>query len=503
MRCSSNRFLYLVASALALAFVLNASSPADAQTNVPRLEPAECPFARGDWSREATLECKSLIVPEARGNPKTRTIKLAVVILRARQPDGTPPFVFLHGGPGDSAIQRVRGFVQSKAYENRDIVIYDQRAAGYSEPKLCPEFKDVHRGQQNLKTQKEIEDFTNAGIRKCVASLDTRIDRSAYNTRESAADMIDLRKALGYSSWGVVSDSYGARIAQEALRRDTDVIHSLVLNKPVTRGPEREGEVALFNQHAFERVFKDCLNQTECHTAFPTLEKDFYKVYDDLNNAPILIPDEQNPNVVPVVLDGARFVERIRNDVISPANPERLARLPLLINEFRRGDKTRAARTLVSYNPRALVGSDSVLVNLMSCADVYSSQLRSKRRAVNRQVRAPFRRDLMEDCKLWQKRFANPSDWQPVRSDVPTLILTGRYDDRTPTELAKRIAATFTRSYLYELPNEGHGPPPIGCHAQLILQFLANPLREPDASCIKSIAPIRFLTEWQEPGVGP
>ncbi|HEY2974245.1 MAG TPA: alpha/beta hydrolase, partial [Pyrinomonadaceae bacterium] len=137
------------------------------------------------------------------------------------------------------------------------------------------------------------------------------------------------------------------------------------------------------------------------------------------------------------------------------------------------------------------------------CADVYSSQLRSKRRAVNRQVRAPFRRDLMEDCKLWQKRFANPSDWQPVRSDVPTLILTGRYDDRTPTELAKRIAATFTRSYLYELPNEGHGPPPIGCHAQLILQFLANPLREPDASCIKSIAPIRFLTEWQEPGVGP
>ncbi|MFN2531865.1 MAG: alpha/beta hydrolase [Pyrinomonadaceae bacterium] len=191
-------------------------------------------------------------------------------------------------------------------------------------------------------------------------------------------------------------------------------------------------------------------------------------------------------------------MERIRDDVISPANPERLPRLPLLINEFRRGDKTRAARILIGYNPRTTVGGDPVLVNLMTCADVYSDDLRDRRRAVNAKVQAPFRRDLMDDCKLWQKEFANANDWQPIHSDVPTLILTGRYDDRTPTELAKRIASTMTRSYVYELPNEAHGPPPMGCHAQLIFQFLANPFHEPDASCITRIPPIRFMTEWQE-----
>ncbi|MFN2531864.1 MAG: alpha/beta hydrolase [Pyrinomonadaceae bacterium] len=279
--------IFVAASGFALA--LAALSPTNAQNSIPRLEPTQCPFERGDWARAANLECTSLIVPESRVNSKTRTIKLAVVILRAKQPDGTPPFVFLHGGPGDGAIQRLRGFVQTKAYEHHDIVLYDQRVAGYSEPKLCPEFKDIERERQKLKTQKEIEEFQELGIRKCVSPLDTRIDRSAYNTRESAADLIDLRRALGYSAWDVISDSYGARLAQEALRRDAKGMHSLVLNKPVTRGPDREAEVALFNQHAFERVFQDCTDQPGCHNAFPTLEKDFYEVYEQLKKTPLLI----------------------------------------------------------------------------------------------------------------------------------------------------------------------------------------------------------------------
>jgi hypothetical protein len=47
----------------------------------------------------------------------------------------------------------------------------------------------------------------------------------------------------------------------------------------------------------------------------------------------------------------------------------------------------------------------------------------------------------MGECKLWQKRFADASECEPVRSDIPALILTGRYDDRFPAEHAKRIAS--------------------------------------------------------------
>lgn len=199
-----------------------------------------------------------------------------------------------------------------------------------------------------------------------------------------------------------------------------------------------------------------------------------------------------------MVLDGKRLVDRIRNDVISPGDSKKLGLLPLLLNEFRRGDKMRAARILAGYNPRVTIQGDRVLLNIVNCNDIYGDQLRATRKAINAQVRAPFRRDLMDECKLWQKRSPNPAEWEPVRSDIPALILTGRYDDRVPTEQAKRIALTLTRAYVYEFPSEAHGPQPtaFACHRQILFQFLANPFRKPDASCISQLQPIKFATTW-------
>ena len=78
----------------------------------------------------------------------------------------------------------------------------------------------------------------------------------------------------------------------------------------------------------------------------------------------------------------------------------------------------------------------------------------------------------------------------PVRSDIPTLILTGYFDDRTPTEHARRIAATLSRAYLVEFPDEGQtlarGVPRGHCR-----QFLKDPTRKPDTSCVATIPPIR------------
>jgi pimeloyl-ACP methyl ester carboxylesterase len=492
----------LTVPALAVLLLFMTSLSASAQDSLPRLEPSDCPLERGEWAKDAKIECKWLVVPESRRDPKSRTIRLAVVLFRARQPDGTPPLVMLHGGPGDSGI---RAFSRPavRFSQAREVVIYDQRGNGFSEPKLCPEFNDVERESQKLKTQQEIKKFREASIRKCVASLDARIERSAYNTDASAADLVDLRHALGYSSWDIFGISYGGRLAQEAMRRDPNGIRSVVLYKPVTRAPDTYAEIALSTERAFERVVADCNTQPKCRTVFPTVEKDFYDVYDDLNRNPISVQVDQNPSKAPLVLDGKRFVDRIRNDVIMPGDPIKLARLPLLLNEFRRGDRAQAARILTGYNPQVLIVSDIVIAWLVDCYDNYGKQFRAKQNAINGQVRPAFRRESMEECKLWQRRFANASDSQPIRSDIPTLILTGRYDDRTPTEHAKRIASTLTRAYVIEFPSDAHGPPPRGCHMQIMRQFWTNPSTEPDASCIKTIPPLRFVTSWQASSSGP
>jgi pimeloyl-ACP methyl ester carboxylesterase len=487
-----------VIAALIAPVLLGAAPRLAAQDAVPRLERSECPFERGELARDIKLECAWLVVPEMRDHPTGRTVRLAVAILRAKNPI-TTPLVMLHGGPGLSGLRIFLPFATSSdVARTRDMVIYDQRGAGYSEPKLCPDYSAVEDSARRLRTFAERERLWDARDRACVASLRAQgIDPAAYNTWASARDLIDLRKSLGYATWDVFSSSYGARLAQEAMRQDPRGIRSVVMGSPVTLGPERHAEVALSIQRAIERVWKECAAQTSCNAAFPNVGDDFYALYDELSRQPLPAPVKRDSGVVDTVwIDGKRLLSAIRNNVLG--RPGRLARLPLLVNELRRGDRARAAEILAGYDTNAGATNQQVPLHLVNCYDVYGPAFRAARDSANALAHPAFRSDGLDECPVWQTRFADPSEYRPVRSDIPTLILTGRFDDRTPTEQARRIAATLSHAYLYEFPNEGHDARPAGCHLSILMQFFENPFRAPDASCIAGIPPILFVTGWDD-----
>jgi len=469
-----------------------------AQDSVPRLERTECPFERGGWARDIKLECAWLVVPEMRDHPSGRSVRLAVAVVRAKNPI-TKPLVMLHGGPGLSGLRIFLPFAtSSEIARTRDMVIYDQRGAGYSEPKLCPDYGAVEDSARRLRTATERDKLRDARDRACVASLRAQgIDPAAYNTLASARDLVDLRKALGYSTWDVYGSSYGARLAQEAMRQDPRGIRSVVMASPVTLGPARFGEVALSIQRAVERVWKECAAQVSCNAAFPNVGDDFYALYDELSKSPLPAPVKRDNRVVDTAwIDGDRLVSTIRNEILG--RPGRLARLPLLVNELRRGDRMRAAETLASYDSNAGATNQQVLIHLVNCYDIYGPALRAIRDSVNALARSAFRSDRLDDCPIWQTRFADPSEHESIRSDIPTLIFTGRFDDRTPTEHARRIAATLSRSYLYEFPNEGHDARPGDCRLSILKEFLDNPFQAPNASCVAAIPPIVFVTGWDD-----
>lgn len=479
-----------------LLFVLVLPVILAAQNRLPRFEPGECPFPPGEWARDVRLECGRLVVPEVRAHPEGRTLRLAVAILRAKEPSGAPPLVMLHGGP--AGFGGLRLFTPLAARwplaRHRDIVIYDLRGAGLSEPKLCPEFyEDAGRALNDRSPEHRRERYL-ASVRTCRAWLKAQgIDPAAYNTATNIADLIDLRRVLGYASWDVYGVSYGALLAQEAMRRDLHGIRSAVLQNPPVLGPAYEAEHPLFLQRTLEHVFAACAAQPLCHTAFPSLEEDFYAVYDEVSKRPLEIQVERSVSPTDTVwLDDDRLLENIREQLDSP---QEIARLPLLLHELRRGDRMRAARVLVGSGA---LSPWQVLGHLVFCYD-YDPAYPTAAASVRAKVRPPFRThaldDLRWDCKLWQDRFADPSEHAPVQSDIPTLLLTGEFDWNTPTEGARRIAATLKRSYLYEIPGERHGQRPEGCHESILLQFLENPTRQPDASCIATVPRIAFETK--------
>ena len=458
-----------------------------AQGSLPRFERGDCPISTDAWSEKARVECGRLVVPESRLRPNGPTVSLAVAIFHAKNPSGQPPLVILHGGPGGLGLLQHALAQRAAAWSiagRRDIVMYDQRGAGLSEPLPCP--PAVERRVMNT-----ISEEADA-VRACIASLKASgRDPAAYSTPENAADAIDLRRVLGYAKWDVYGVSYGARLAQELIRRDGSAMRSVTLHSVLPPGPGPYAEVKLRVQETFDHLFARCQADSACAAAVPTLAQDFAAVYEQLTANPLMVEPPRGAS--PVRLDGARFVIELRKQL---SNPAQLLRIPLLVRELRHGDRMRAAQLLITEENEPPNTSGL----LVSAFDVCGSNtLGQDAAAIDTRVRPPFRQlpaqsALVQVCAAWREKVAEPSTFAPVSSNIPALILSTEFDHLTPAAYGRLAASRFKRAYHYEIPREGHGQLPPGCATGILLQFLDNPLRQPDGSCLKDMARLAFET---------
>lgn len=143
------------------------------------------------------IDCGYVTVPEDRSDPSSQMIELAFAILYAPTDDVQPdPVIYLAGGPGGNAVGELDGWLDVPYLQDRDLILLDQRGTGYSVPSLnCPEVEE------------EAEDATQLCYDRLV---DEGINLQAYNSAENAADVADLRVALGYEEWNL----YGVSVNQ-------------------------------------------------------------------------------------------------------------------------------------------------------------------------------------------------------------------------------------------------------------------------------------------------
>jgi pimeloyl-ACP methyl ester carboxylesterase len=432
-------------------------------------------------------------VLQDRTKPNGMTFKLEVAILRQTTPSNEPPLVFLHGGP--SGPGGVRGGEMSIAVSwstklHRDM-IYDQRGAGLSEPKLCvDQTRSAEQTEklQNTRDPKERQDFYNESARACVASLKAQgIDPDMFGSEINAADLVELRKALGYSKWDLFGASYGGTFVQAAMRRDPKGIRSVVMHSPGLLDGGVEYENPLAYQQVLEHAFAACAAQAPCATAFPTLERDFWELYDELNKNPIDVTVERGNDKLKIRFDGVRFLGALRSNF-----GQRLSRIPIIINELKRGDRMRAAQYVVAAS-RAGGNFNNTLTDLVGCYDAYGPDYLKKAAAIVKQAREPFRQftNELQECTIWHSRFARASDHDPVRSNIPALIFTAEFDHLNPFDFGKRIAGALKTAYHFELPGAIHANM-SACPASMMFQFFNNPMQKPDASCLASMPKVAF-----------
>jgi pimeloyl-ACP methyl ester carboxylesterase len=108
--------------------------------------------------------------------------------------------------------------------------------------------------------------------------------------------------------------------------------------------------------------------------------------------------------------------------------------------------------------------------------------------------------DMRNQCSFWPAARLPESYFEPVRSQAPSLLLSGNLDPVTPPLWGEEVARGLSRSRHLVVPGGGHGVSSLGCVPDLIAEFLDALAPEAlDASCVEQLARPAFFTSLQGP----
>ena len=441
------------------------------------------------------VECGYLTVPENRSDPDSRNIRLAVAVVQSDSPNPKPdPIVYLSGGPGGSALKMAPFAFEgmfSPFVAGRDLILFDQRGVGHSEPALdCEESNAAYRKavEQDIKRQ-ELAAMMTEAIDTCHDRLARRgIDLSAYTSAESAADLNDLRQALGYEQWNLFGISYGTRLALTAMRDYPEGIRSVILDSTYPPQVDLYSELLPNARRAFDEFFGGCRADPVCSTAYPDLETVFFDLVKQLDAQPAAL-SVWNPATdvtIEAQMNGDLLLGALFQALYSTWT---IPYLPATIYEASEGD----LEVLTPLLGDLFFTRDFISIEMhysVQCQEEvpFSSPERVAAAAqAHPRIRAMFDSEATFDiCQSWGAVQPDPKENQPVRSDIPTLVLAGEYDPITPPSWGRLAAKNLPRGFFFEFPGVGHGASVSGepCPLGIALAFLNAPTASPDASCI-------------------
>jgi pimeloyl-ACP methyl ester carboxylesterase len=499
LRCRPLLVLVLVLAAQADALQ---PAPAAAQGPLARFEPGPCPYAAGRVPADERVDCGYLVVPEDRASGSPRTLRLAVAILRSPDPSPAPdPIVYLSGGPGDRALDRLEYWLAEAAplRARRDVILFDQRGTGYSQPNLeCHEFEALE--QVVLGDSLSVNEWLNLEVDTAQACRDrllaAGVNLSAYDTAASAADLKDLRVSLGLLEWNLFGHSYGTRLALTHMRDFPAGIRSAVLNSAQPLQAGWFDEAAANTDRAFNKLFTGCALDPACARAFPDLPRRFFEAVDRLNASPLIlaVPDPATGQPLQQLVAGR---DLIGGGFSALYDSELIPYLPLAIAQIHAGNTAVVEGFATALAGDTIIGHSGLWYSVM-CRD--EAPFNDPARLAASQAAYPPYADFVRldgtlaVCDIWGAGQRSPVETEPVRSNVPALVLAGQYDPIHPPTWSQLAASTLTNSFYFELPNTGHDGVFAGCGQALAAAFIEQPGVAPNLPCAQSRAGPAFVT---------
>jgi pimeloyl-ACP methyl ester carboxylesterase len=488
----------LFSAALVSALVLTACN-----TSTPiRVDPVTytkvpCRFQPPDDQKEGQgVTCGDLSVPENRLDTNSRRIKLHVAVFKRTNTNSElGPIFLLSGGPGTSigsVVSGLTGPFKTALQTDHDVVAIEPRGTGYSQPLInCAPELALSGGNDPMLPRSTSRPLLTAAVVKCMGRLKTSgADLRGYNSIENAADINDLRLALGFTKINLAGFSYGTRLALEVERRYPETLRAVVIDSVTPPNESLDLFQGTKPNESFGTVLTNCAKDTACNAAFPNLDAAFSQVVKALDQKPLKLSlSNQTGTARAVLLDGDALVYAILRSLY---NRDAAAVLPKLITQLDRGQTVTATSPLNTLADTADADTETgygLLFNIVCTEGVpFATPANISRPALLRASVTDY--SLAQFKQVCQAMDLIPTPkLEAVTSSIPTLLQSGEFDPVTPPSSANLAAATLAKNFSFTYPGSGHitWTSTDGCALGMAAEFLADPSKKPDSSCIAKL----------------
>ncbi|GAB2913879.1 alpha/beta hydrolase [Nonomuraea fastidiosa] len=428
---------------------------------------AACPKAPGK-SASAELECATVQVPLDYRRPKAQTIKLALNRIKAKVPSGSRHLGTLlinpggPGSPGRNLTEYVASSLPADVAERYDIVGFDPRGVGGSEPAIhCMDAETFYKAPRLDQIPR------NRTHEKALRSRAARYaeacgDRWSWllphlTTENSARDMDRIRAALGEEKISYFGYSYGTYLGAVYATLFPGRIKRLVMDSTVD--PSGSWYTLNLRQNrSFERRHRQFLAWTARHNDVYKLGSTvkqtsfaFYAMRDRLRSHPA------GGVVGPSELDDT-FALAGYTDKVWPSFAQAWS------SYVRDGDASGLTDIYTRHGKNDAADENGYAVYLgVECSDARWPRKWEKWRADMTRMhrKAPFltwpNAWYNAPCAFWPVRGGTPVQVKDSPKLPPFLILQSKDDAATPYRGAQEMAERFPRARLVVDQGGNHG----------------------------------------------
>jgi pimeloyl-ACP methyl ester carboxylesterase len=407
-------------------------------------------------------------VPLSRTGLAPGTLSLSLERKQAGAVPSKTAVVALAGGPGQAALPLGEFIAKAiaPALSTRDLLVFDQRGTGTSDPLSCGALSSFG------------SDSAAQAFERC--ALEIGPARGGYTTQESVEDIETIRQAAGYEKLVLYGTSYGTKVAEEYAERYPQYVESLVLDSVVPpNGPE---PFSIPTFQAISSVLGELCSENACAGITTNPVADIEMLTARLRKRPLSgSVYDGSGHRHNVTLDQSGLLDILEAGDLNPAlrallpaavrsalsnYPDPLLRLEALAEGF--------IPSLPGGHPvEESEQIDEALYVATTCEEMpfpwqrsapAATRLAEATSALNALPSSDFypfdattalSNSLISACAGWPD--ASAASIEPgVLPNVPTLILSGAQDLRTPTSNARQVAALIPDAQLLVVPYTGH-----------------------------------------------